>query len=44
MANDFVSIAKTLVVGAKLMTDRYKKNTHMKIKGQCKEKKLSQKD
>ena len=32
-----VSITKTLIKGEKLMTDRYK-NTHIKGKGQCKDK------
>ena len=38
MTNDCVSMTKTLVVGVKLMTDRYKENTHIKSKGQCKDK------
>ena len=29
-----VSITKTLLKGVKLMIDRYKKNTHIKSKGQ----------
>ena len=38
MTNDCVSITKTMVMGLKLMTGRYKKNTHIKSKGQCKDK------
>ena len=38
MTNDCVSITKTLMMGVKLMTERYKKNTHIKSKGQCKDK------
>ena len=38
MTNDCVSITKTLVKGVKLMTDRHKKNTHIKSTGQCKDK------
>ena len=38
MTNDCVSITKTLVMGVKLMTDRYKENNHIKSKGQCKDK------
>ena len=37
MTNDCVSITKTLVMGVKLMTGRYKK-THIKSKDQCKDK------
>ena len=39
LTNDCVSITKTLVKGLKLMTDRYKKNTHnMKSEGHAKKK------
>ena len=38
MTNDCVSITKTLVMGVKLMADRYKENNHIKSKGQCKDK------
>ena len=38
MTNDCVSVTKTLMMGVKLMTERYKKNTHIKSKGQCKDK------
>ena len=38
MTNGCVSIDKTLVMGAKLMTGSYKKNTHIKSKGQFKDK------
>ena len=33
MPNECVSITKTLIMGIKLMTERYKKNTHIKSKG-----------
>ena len=33
MINDCVSITKILMMGVKLMTGRYKKNTHIKSKG-----------
>ena len=35
---------KTLMMGVKLMTDRYKKNTHIKSKGPCQCKEMSQKE
>ena len=38
MTNDCVSVTKTLMMGVKLMTERYKKNAHIKSKGQCKDK------
>ena len=38
MTNDCVSVTKTLMIGVKLMADGYKKNTHIKSKGQCKAK------
>ena len=38
MTNDCVSVTKTLMMGVKLMTERYKKNTHIKCKGRCKDK------
>ena len=38
MINDCVSITKTLMMGVKLMTERYEKNTHIKSRGQCKDK------
>ena len=31
-------------MGVKLMTGRYKKNTHIQSKGQCKDKEVSQKE
>ena len=31
-------------MGEKLMTNRYKKNTHRNSKGQCKDQKVSQKE
>ena len=34
MTNDCVSITRTLTMGVKLMTERYKK--YIKTKGQCK--------
>ena len=37
MTNDCVSVTKTLMMRVKLMTERYKKNTHLKSKGQCKD-------
>ena len=37
MANDCVSATKTLMMEVKLMIERYK-NTHIKSKGQCKDK------
>ena len=37
MTNDCVSITKTLMMGVKLMTE-IQKNTHIKSKGQCKDK------
>ena len=43
MTNDCVSITKTLVKRVKLMADRYKENTHIKSKGKCKDKEVSQK-
>ena len=43
MTNDCFSITKTLVKGVKLMTDRYKKNTLIKGKVQCKDELVSQK-
>ena len=36
MTNDCVSVTKTLTMGVKLMTERYKK--YIKSKGQCKDK------
>ena len=44
MTNDCVFITKTQVNGLKLMTDRYKKNAHIKSKGQCKDELVSQKN
>ena len=44
MTNDCVSITEILVMAVKLMTDRYKKNNHIKSKGQCKDKQMSQKE
>ena len=38
MTNDCVSVTKTLMMGVKLMTERCKKNTHIKCKGQFKDK------
>ena len=38
MTNYCVSVTKTLMMGVKLMTEKYKKNTHIKSKGQCKDK------
>ena len=39
MTSDCVSVIKALMMGLKLMTVRYKKkNTHIKSKGQCKNK------
>ena len=38
MTNDCVSVTKTLMMGVKLMAERYKKNTPIKSKGQCKDK------
>ena len=38
MINDCVSITKTLMMGVKLITQRYKKNTHIKNKDQYKDK------
>ena len=32
------------MMGVKRMTERYRKNTHIKRKGQCKDKKVSQKE
>ena len=32
------ALTKTLVMEVKLMADRYKQNTHIKSKGQCKDK------
>ena len=43
MTNDCVSITKTLVKRVKLMADKYKENTHIKSKGKCKDKEVSQK-
>ena len=37
MTNDCVSVTKTLMMGVKLMTE-VQKNTHIKSKGQCKDK------
>ena len=44
MTNDCVSITKTLMMEVKVMTERYKKNTRIKSKGQCKDKLVSQKE
>ena len=33
MVNDCVSITKIMMMGVKLMTGRFKKNTHIKSKG-----------
>ena len=38
ITNDCVSASKILTMGVKLMTERYKKNTYMKSKGECKDK------
>ena len=38
MTNDCASIPKTLMMGIKLMTERFKKNTHIISEGQCKDK------
>ena len=38
-----VSITKNLLKGEKVLTDGYKKNTHIKSKGQCKNRYVSQK-
>ena len=41
MTNDCVSVTKTLMMEVKLMAEGYKKkkkNTHIKSKGQCKDK------
>ena len=38
MTNDCVSATKILMRGVKLMTERYKKNTYIKSKGECKDK------
>ena len=43
MTNDCVYITKILMMGVKLMTVGIK-NTHIKSKGQCKDKKVSQKE
>ena len=43
MTNDCVSVTKIVVKGVKLVTDRYKKNTHIKSKRQCKDEYVSQK-
>ena len=32
------SVIKALMMGVKLIPERYKKNTHIKNKGQCKDK------
>ena len=37
MTNDCVSVTKTLLMGVKSMKERYKKITHTKSKGQCKD-------
>ena len=37
MTNDCVSITKTLMMGVKLMTNRYR-YTHIRSKGHCKDK------
>ena len=44
MTSDCVSTTKTLMMGVKLMTKRYEKSTHIKDKGQCKDKQVSQKE
>ena len=44
MTNDCVSITKTLMMGVKLMTERYKKNTYIKSKRPCQCKEMSQKE
>ena len=38
MTNDCVSVTKTLLMGVKSMKESYKKITHIKSKGQCKDK------
>ena len=42
MTNYCVSITKTLMMGVKLMTERHKKNTRIRSKGQCKVKQRSE--
>ena len=37
MTNDCVFVTKTLMMGVKLITEKYK-NTHIKSKDQCKDK------
>ena len=44
MTNDCVSITKILVKGIKLMTDRRKKNTHIKSKGHANKNKCHKKN
>ena len=44
MTNNCVSITITLVKGAKLMTYKDKKNTHIKSEGQCNDKQVPQKN
>ena len=45
MTNDFVSITKTLIIGVKLMTERYKKNMlTQKVKVSAKKRKSHKKN
>ena len=44
MTNYCVSITKTLMMGVKLMTERHKKNTRIRSKGQCKVKQRSERN